>query len=65
MKLAINIKVCPAEDAFAAEAVQALTAGNVIAVPTDTLYGFACDAWYVCYLLSLYAFQHSAHNLFL
>ncbi|KAK4255078.1 hypothetical protein QN277_008123 [Acacia crassicarpa] len=36
--------VRPAEDAFAAEAVGALKAGKVIAVPTDTLYGFACDA---------------------
>ncbi|KAK2380308.1 DHBP synthase RibB alpha/beta domain-containing protein [Trifolium repens] len=33
-----------ATDAYAAEAVEALKAGKVIAVPTDTLYGFACDA---------------------
>lgn len=39
--------VRPATDAFAADAVEALKAGKVIAVPTDTLYGFACDAWYV------------------
>lgn len=39
--------VRPATDAYAAEAVEALKAGKVIAVPTDTLYGFACDAWYV------------------
>ena len=38
--------VRPATDAYAAEAVEALKAGKVIAVPTDTLYGFACDAWY-------------------
>ncbi|XP_027347318.1 yrdC domain-containing protein, mitochondrial isoform X2 [Abrus precatorius] len=36
--------VHPATDAYAAEAVEALKAGKVIAVPTDTLYGFACDA---------------------
>ncbi|KAF7805582.1 yrdC domain-containing protein, mitochondrial isoform X1 [Senna tora] len=36
--------VRPATDAFAAEAVEAVRAGKVIAVPTDTLYGFACDA---------------------
>ncbi|KAJ1424357.1 YrdC-like domain [Sesbania bispinosa] len=36
--------VHPATDAYAAEAVDALKAGKVIAVPTDTLYGFACDA---------------------
>lgn len=27
------------------EAINAITTGQVIAVPTDTLYGFACDAW--------------------
>ncbi|RDX70818.1 YrdC domain-containing protein, mitochondrial, partial [Mucuna pruriens] len=37
--------VHPATDAYAGEAVEALKAGKVIAVPTDTLYGFACDAW--------------------
>ncbi|XP_028797165.1 yrdC domain-containing protein, mitochondrial-like isoform X2 [Neltuma alba] len=36
--------VRPATDAFVAEAAEALRAGKVIAVPTDTLYGFACDA---------------------
>ncbi|KAI4334408.1 hypothetical protein L6164_019106 [Bauhinia variegata] len=36
--------VRPATDDYAAEAVEALKAGKVIAVPTDTLYGFACDA---------------------
>ena len=38
--------VRPATDANAEEAIEALKAGKVIAVPTDTLYGFACDAWY-------------------
>lgn len=37
----------PATEAYADEAIQALKAGKVIAVPTDTLYGFACDAWYI------------------
>ncbi|XP_020532668.1 yrdC domain-containing protein, mitochondrial isoform X2 [Jatropha curcas] len=36
--------VRPATKLYAEEAVEALKAGNVIAVPTDTLYGFACDA---------------------
>ncbi|XP_057480833.1 uncharacterized protein LOC130767824 [Actinidia eriantha] len=36
--------VRPATDANAEEAIEALKAGKVIAVPTDTLYGFACDA---------------------
>ncbi|XP_061358784.1 uncharacterized protein LOC133302975 isoform X2 [Gastrolobium bilobum] len=39
-----NGVVHPATDSYAAEAVEALKAGKVIAVPTDTLYGFACDA---------------------
>lgn len=38
--------VRPATEAHAEEAIQALKTGKVIAVPTDTLYGFACDAWY-------------------
>lgn len=48
-ELGLEVKVGvvhPATDAYAAEAVEALKAGKVIAVPTDTLYGFACDAWY-------------------
>lgn len=36
--------VRPATEAHAEEAIQALKTGKVIAVPTDTLYGFACDA---------------------
>ncbi|PSR86601.1 YrdC domain-containing protein [Actinidia chinensis var. chinensis] len=36
--------VRPATEANAEEAIEALKAGKVIAVPTDTLYGFACDA---------------------
>lgn len=43
--------VRPATEEFAKEAVTALRAGKVIAVPTDTLYGFACDAWYAYYLV--------------
>ncbi|KAJ6895391.1 yrdC domain-containing protein [Populus alba x Populus x berolinensis] len=36
--------VRPATEVYAQEAIEALKAGKVIAVPTDTLYGFACDA---------------------
>ncbi|KAL6563624.1 hypothetical protein OROGR_002583 [Orobanche gracilis] len=36
--------VRPAIEDYAEEAVDAVRAGKVIAVPTDTLYGFACDA---------------------
>lgn len=37
--------VLPASEEFANEAILSLKSGKVIAVPTDTLYGFACDAW--------------------
>lgn len=43
--------VRPATEEFTKEAIIALRAGKVIAVPTDTLYGFACDAWYAYYLV--------------
>nr|GMD25356.1 yrdC domain-containing protein, mitochondrial-like [Ipomoea batatas]GMD27196.1 yrdC domain-containing protein, mitochondrial-like [Ipomoea batatas] len=36
--------VQPATEDYAEAAVKAIKSGNVIAVPTDTLYGFACDA---------------------
>lgn len=42
--------VHPATEDSAEEAIEAIKAGKVIAVPTDTLYGFACDAWYCPYL---------------
>ncbi|XP_057844901.1 uncharacterized protein LOC131054403 isoform X2 [Cryptomeria japonica] len=36
--------VLPATEIYVEKAVEALRAGKVIAVPTDTLYGLACDA---------------------
>ena len=39
--------VLPASENHIEEAIAAVKAENVIAVPTDTIYGFACDAWYV------------------
>ncbi|KAF8402740.1 hypothetical protein HHK36_010830 [Tetracentron sinense] len=45
--LEVEIKagvILPAMEVHAEEAIEALKAGKVIAVPTDTLYGFACDA---------------------
>lgn len=36
--------VLPATDIHTEEAIGAIKSGKVIAVPTDTLYGFACDA---------------------
>uniref|UniRef100_A0A7C8ZLQ4 Threonylcarbamoyl-AMP synthase n=1 Tax=Opuntia streptacantha TaxID=393608 RepID=A0A7C8ZLQ4_OPUST len=36
--------VLPATEESAGEALKVLNLGKVIAVPTDILYGFACDA---------------------
>ncbi|XP_030506114.2 uncharacterized protein LOC115721024 isoform X2 [Cannabis sativa] len=36
--------VLPASESYVEQACDALRVGKVIAVPTDTLYGFACDA---------------------
>ncbi|GAA0153836.1 hypothetical protein LIER_11984 [Lithospermum erythrorhizon] len=36
--------VFPANEEYADESIEAIKSGKVIAVPTDTLYGFACDA---------------------
>ncbi|XP_042475988.1 yrdC domain-containing protein, mitochondrial isoform X1 [Macadamia integrifolia] len=36
--------VLPANEAYAEEAIAAIRFDKVVAVPTDTLYGFACDA---------------------
>ena len=56
MACSVSVDNCdtvhPATDAYAGEAVEALKAGKVIAVPTDTLYGFACDAWYAAISIS-------------
>lgn len=41
----ITRAVLPATEGYVDEAIQAIKQGKVIAVPTDTLYGFACDAW--------------------
>ncbi|XP_060169567.1 uncharacterized protein LOC132600425 isoform X2 [Lycium barbarum] len=38
------VSVCPATEDYAQDAIEAIKARKVIAVPTDTLYGFACDA---------------------
>lgn len=55
-KMASNVEKCdgivgskmgfvrPATEDYADEAIKAVKAGKVISVPTDTLYGFACDA---------------------
>lgn len=38
--------ILPASENYIPQAIDALKAEKVIAVPTDTIYGFACDAWY-------------------
>ncbi|XP_026377468.1 yrdC domain-containing protein, mitochondrial-like isoform X3 [Papaver somniferum] len=40
----ITRAVLLATEGYVNEAIQAIKGGKVIAVPTDTLYGFACDA---------------------
>lgn len=42
--------VLPASIDHIDKAIDAVRAEKVIAVPTDTLYGFACDAWYVVHM---------------
>jgi tRNA A37 threonylcarbamoyladenosine synthetase subunit TsaC/SUA5/YrdC len=37
--------ILPSSEEYIEDAINAIKAGKVIAVPTDTLYGFACDAW--------------------
>ncbi|XP_054781716.1 uncharacterized protein LOC129288927 isoform X1 [Prosopis cineraria] len=54
--------VRPATDAFVAEAVEALRFGKVIAVPTDTLYGFACDACSLDAVSRIYEIKGRKHT---
>ncbi|XP_010264692.1 PREDICTED: yrdC domain-containing protein, mitochondrial isoform X2 [Nelumbo nucifera] len=45
--VALEVKtgvVLTAEEVHTEDAIEAIRSGKVIAVPTDTLYGFACDA---------------------
>ncbi|CAN6440540.1 unnamed protein product [Victoria cruziana] len=46
--------VLPANELHIEEAVHALKSGHVIAVPTDTLYGLACDACSVSAVKRIY-----------
>lgn len=39
--------IFPATEDYVMKATDAINRGQVIAVPTDTIYGFACDAWLV------------------
>lgn len=54
--------VRPATAVYAGEAVDALKAGKVIAVPTDTLYGFACDACSVEAVNRIYEIKGRKHT---
>lgn len=56
--------VRPATEEFTKEAITALRAGKVIAVPTDTLYGFACDAWYAYYLVHKLSLKNLFHHIY-
>ncbi|BAS82826.1 Os03g0201600 [Oryza sativa Japonica Group] len=39
--------ILPATNDHVMKAIDSINRGQVIAVPTDTIYGFACDAWLV------------------
>uniref|UniRef100_A0A0D9VQV6 YrdC-like domain-containing protein n=1 Tax=Leersia perrieri TaxID=77586 RepID=A0A0D9VQV6_9ORYZ len=39
--------ILPATNDHVLKAIESINRGQVIAVPTDTIYGFACDAWLV------------------
>lgn len=54
--------VRPATEVYADEAIEALRAGKVIAVPTDTLYGFACDACSVEAVNRIYEIKGRKHT---
>ncbi|KAL7600056.1 hypothetical protein Lser_V15G26941 [Lactuca serriola] len=54
--------VRPATEAYADEAIKALRTGKVIAVPTDTLYGFACDACSVDAVNRIYEIKGRKHT---
>lgn len=45
--------IFPATKDHVMKAIDAINRGQVIAVPTDTIYGFACDAWLVFLNLSV------------
>lgn len=45
--------IFPATKDHVTKATGAISRGQVIAVPTDTIYGFACDAWLVFLNLSV------------
>ncbi|CAL5357049.1 unnamed protein product [Camellia sinensis] len=51
-----------ATEAHAEEAIEALKDGKVIAVPTDTLYGFACDACSVEAVNRIYEIKGRKHT---
>ncbi|XP_057954980.1 uncharacterized protein LOC131148989 isoform X2 [Malania oleifera] len=54
--------VRPALKVYANDAIEALKAGKVIAVPTDTLYGFACDACSLGAVSRIYEIKGRKHT---
>ncbi|GMJ15449.1 hypothetical protein like AT5G60590 [Hibiscus trionum] len=49
-----------ATESYAAEAIEALKSGEVIAVPTDTLHGFASDACSSDAVNRIYEIKHTS-----
>lgn len=56
--------IFPATKDHVKKATYAINRGQVIAVPTDTIYGFACDAWLV-FSSFLRVMEISIHTLHL
>ncbi|KAK2987752.1 hypothetical protein RJ640_016347 [Escallonia rubra] len=73
-KMAWNLEKCdpklefgsalvrPATEEYALEAIDALKSGKVLAVPTDTLYGFACDACSIEAVHRIYEIKGREHT---
>ncbi|KAL4182864.1 hypothetical protein AMTRI_Chr11g95290 [Amborella trichopoda] len=54
--------VLPAQETYVEKAVEVMKAGQPIAVPTNTLYGFACDAWSIAAIHQIYEIKGRKHT---
>ncbi|XP_070026539.1 uncharacterized protein [Nicotiana sylvestris] len=54
--------VSPATEDYAEEAIEAIKAGKILDVPTNTLYGFACDACSLEVVNSIYEIKGRKHT---
>ncbi|ERN15970.1 hypothetical protein AMTR_s00175p00054310 [Amborella trichopoda] len=54
--------VLPAQETHVEKAVEAMKSGQLIAVPTDTLYGFACDACSTAAVHRIYEIKGRKHT---